>query len=69
MTLMHTEKWGGLSSYEKTTTKTGLKVSASIIDRIYKTGKEATKGFKKSMKIIFDEFLGKWNYRAIPINS
>ena len=54
---------------EKTTTKTGLKVSASIIDRIYKTGKEATKGFKESMKIIFDEFLGKWNYRAIPINS
>src|SRR5262249_4951 len=54
---------------EKTTTKTGLKVSASIMDRIYKTGKVATKGFKESMKIVFDEFLGKWNYTAIPSHT
>jgi hypothetical protein len=52
---------------EKTTTKTGLKVSASIIDRIYETGKKATKEFKETMKIVFDEFLGQWNYRAVPM--
>lgn len=55
------------SLIEKTSTKTGLKVSVSIIDKIYKTGKKATEGFKKSMKIVFDETLGRWNYRAIPI--
>lgn len=54
---------------EKTHTKTGLKVSASIMTKIYKTGKKATKGFKGSMKIKFDEILGRWNYRACPIQT
>lgn len=51
---------------EKTSTTTGLKVTASIIDKTYKLGKTATKDFKGSMKIKFDEVLGRWNYRAIP---
>jgi len=53
---------------EKTQTKTGLSVSASIIDKVYEIGKKATSGFKESMKIVFDEVLGRWNYRAIPLN-
>jgi len=52
---------------EKTQTKTGLSVSVSIIDKVYELGKKATDGFKESMKIVFDEFLGRWNYRAIPM--
>ena len=52
---------------EKTKTKTGLKVSASIMDKVYELGKKATKGFKESMKIVFDDILGHWNYRAIPM--
>lgn len=52
---------------EKTQTKTGLSVSVSIIDKIYELGKKATKGFKESMKLGFDETLGQWNYRAIPM--
>jgi hypothetical protein len=52
---------------EKTKTKTGLRVTASIINKVYEIGKEATKGFKASMKIKFDEILGQWNYRAIPM--
>ena len=52
---------------EKTQTKTGLKVTARIIDKIYETGKKATKDFKCSMKIKFDKILGEWNYRACPL--
>ena len=51
---------------EKTKTKAGLKVSVSIIDKVYEIGKKASKGFKDSMKIKFDEILGLWNYKAIP---
>jgi Rhodopirellula transposase DDE domain len=51
---------------EKTKTKTGLSISTSIIDKVYEIGKKATDGFKESMKIVFDEVLGRWNYRAIP---
>ena len=54
---------------EKTQTKTGLGVSVSIIDKVYEIGKRATDGFKESMKIVFDEVLGRWNYRAIPISG
>ena len=52
---------------EKTQTKTGLSVSVSIMDKVYELGKKATDGFKESMKIAFDEVLGRWNYRAIPL--
>ncbi len=54
---------------EKTQTKTGLSVSVSIIDKVYELGKKATDGFKESMKIVFDEVLGRWNYRVIPISG
>jgi hypothetical protein len=27
---------------------------------------KVSENFKENMKIIFDEYLGKWNYRAIP---
>lgn len=52
---------------EKTTTTTGLKVSAHIIKKTYETGRKYAKDFKETMRIIFDEYLGKWNYRAIPL--
>ena len=54
---------------EKTQTKVGLKVSVSIMNKLYETGKEATKGFKDSMKIKFDEVLGRWNYRVCPMQT
>jgi len=52
---------------EKTTTKTGLKVSANIIKKTYDKGKKVAKEFKKSMKIKFDKHLGAWNYTAVPL--
>jgi len=51
---------------EKTTTKTGLKVIASIFNRVYETGRTVVAGFKESMRIVFDNYLGQWNYTAVP---
>jgi hypothetical protein len=45
----------------------GLKVFASIQEKIYKTARKASDDFKKNMTIIKDDFLGQWNYRAVPI--
>ena len=51
---------------EKAYTTTGLKVVVGILDGIYQTGKKCADGFKKTMKIVFDELLPRWNYEAIP---
>jgi len=50
----------------KTSTSKGLKVFSTIKDKVFKTGRKFTEGFKENMSIIFDDVLGKWNYRAIP---
>ena len=50
----------------KAKTKKGLKVKVSILDKVYETGRKYAAGFKKTMKIVFDEFLPKWNYPAVP---
>jgi hypothetical protein len=50
----------------KTETTTGLEVKVSILEKVYTTGRKCTAGFKKSMKIVFDSYLPKWNYRAVP---
>jgi hypothetical protein len=51
---------------EKTKTSTGLQVTVDILDKVYEIGRKCAKGFKENMKIVFDDFLPKWNYRAIP---
>jgi hypothetical protein len=50
----------------KTETTTGLEVKVSILEKVYETGRKYAAGFKESMKIVFDKFLPKWNYRAVP---
>jgi len=50
----------------KTHTKTWLSVVVNVSDKIYETGRKVAKGFKETMKIIFDDYLPKWNYRAVP---
>ncbi len=52
--------------FEKTSTKTGLGVVVEILNKVYETGRTYAEGFKKNMKILFDKFLPKWNYRAVP---
>ena len=51
---------------EKTKTSTGLKVFVKVIDKVYQTGRKVNDDFKKNMKIIFDDYLPNWNYRAVP---
>ena len=51
---------------EKTKTKTGLKVFACILNKLYETGRKVAADFKKSMRIVFDVLLGQWNYVAVP---
>jgi len=52
---------------EKTTTTTGLKAFVHIIDKVYETGRKVAADFKETMRIVFDDFLPQWNYRAMPI--
>ncbi len=47
----------------KAETTTGLKVKVSILEKVYETGRKYAAGFKKTMKIVFDKYLPKWNYR------
>ena len=51
---------------ENTTTQTGLKIKAQIIKKVYETGRKYSDNFKETMRIIFDDYLGQWNYRAVP---
>lgn len=51
---------------QRAKTKTGLKVVANIIDKIYVTGKKASKEFLENMTTFFDQFLPKWNYYFRP---
>jgi len=53
---------------EKTTTSKGLKVFVKIIETTYQTGRRVANNFKQTMRIVRDDFLPAWNYRAIPIS-
>jgi len=48
---------------EQTTTKTGFSVKAYINAKVYQTGKKASEEFMKTMPVIFNKFLPKWNYK------
>ena len=52
----------------KAATTTGLKTTVNVMRRKYLTGRNATEDIKRNLKIVFDEHLPKWNYRAIPQN-
>jgi len=51
---------------ERTKTATGLRVTVSVLDKVYATGRKYAEGFKETMKLVFDDHLPKWNYRAVP---
>ena len=48
---------------EQTITKTGFSVKAYINDKIYQTGKKASEEFMKTMPVVFNKVLPKWNYK------
>jgi hypothetical protein len=51
--------------FEKTRTETGLGVIVRVVTKVYETGRKYAEGFKENMKILFDKFLPRWNYRAV----
>jgi len=52
---------------QQTTTQMGLRVFVSINDKSYEAGKKASDEYRKNMAIVFDAFLPKWNYTAVPV--
>ena len=54
---------------EKTHTTQGLQVVVDILETVYQTGRKVAEDFKTKMRIVFDEWLPQWNYRAIPAQT
>jgi hypothetical protein len=53
----------------KAGTATGLAVEVRVLEKVYETGRKCAVGFKETMRIVFDEILPKWNYRAVPLDA
>jgi hypothetical protein len=53
----------------KTSTKTGLKVFVSVLDKTFQTGLKVADGFKENMKVNFDSYLPKLNYSVRPLKN
>lgn len=51
---------------EKTSTSKGLNVIVQIVDKVYELKRKVADNFKDNMRIVFDEFLPKWNYTVVP---
>lgn len=49
----------------RTKTKTGMTVSVFIDENLYEKGRKYEEGFKENNKIVFDDYLSKWNYTAL----
>lgn len=51
---------------QKTKTQTGLSVTVRVLEKLYETGRKVSNAFKQNMPIVFEPFLPKWNYWAVP---
>ncbi len=51
---------------EKTSTKTGLRVTCNLLKKIYQTGKKAKKTALEKINFQADKVLGKFNYSVKP---
>jgi hypothetical protein len=54
---------------EKTHTSAGLTAFVHILEKVYQTGRKVASDFKETMRILADNLLPQWNYRAIPLCS
>jgi hypothetical protein len=50
----------------RATTTTGLRTTVHLLTGDYPIGEKAPPQYKKTMRIVFDDELPAWNYRAIP---
>lgn len=53
----------------KAATKTGLQVVVNILDKVYQAGRKVADGYKQTMRIVFDNVLPRFNYRALPAQT
>ena len=51
---------------ERAHTATGLRVTVRLLDTVSHTGRTYATDCKHNMQIVFDDYLPKWNYRALP---
>jgi hypothetical protein len=51
---------------EKARTRTGLRVVADMLEKEYQTGRRVAEEVKKTLNLVRDDFLPKWNYRILP---
>ena len=51
---------------EKARTRTGLRVVVDVLDKVYQTGRKLPKEVKKTLNLVHDDFLPKWNYSVLP---
>jgi len=50
----------------KTSTRTGLRTTLNVIEKIYEAKRKASREFIEAMPILFDTILPDWNYTALP---
>jgi hypothetical protein len=43
-----------------------LSVKVDVLDKVYQTGRRVAETVKQKMSILFDDYLPKWNYTAVP---
>ena len=58
------------SHYDRRFTLSGWRVDSCVLmtgTKVYETGRKVVEGFKKTMRILFDTVLPRFNYRAIPM--
>ena len=58
-----------LGAMAEASTTTGLTTTVHLLEGDYQTGEKAPKNYKKTMRIVFDDELRAWNYRAIPLKE
>jgi hypothetical protein len=51
---------------KKTETKTGLRVTVDVLNKVCETGRKAAKQLQSTLNIISDAVLPKWNYVLSP---
>ena len=50
----------------KATTRTGLRVDVTILDKAYELGRKVSQAVKESINLVRDTLLPRWNYRILP---
>lgn len=50
----------------RATTRTGLRTTVHVINKMYQIGRKATEAMKESLRFSYDNLLPKWNYIAHP---